>query len=111
MAVWPDTTLFLSILFLSCCCTGILAQIPVNCCLEVKEAPIPQRIAIDYHQQISGHGCSIDAIIFVTRKGKNLCAPVNKEWVCRLMRHVDNIKERCKENNYTGSRCRDLKPK
>lgn len=40
-----------------------MSQIPMNCCLDVKDVAIPKTIVKDYHHQISGQGCFINAVM------------------------------------------------
>ncbi|XP_034025403.1 C-C motif chemokine 20-like [Thalassophryne amazonica] len=83
------------------CCTLAVAQIPVNCCLSIRDTKIHKSIVTAYQRQIAGQGCNIDAVIFVTKGGKNLCAPTDKKWVKALMRYVN----RCKKVNFTTKYC------
>ncbi|XP_072243023.1 C-C motif chemokine 3-like [Leuresthes tenuis] len=109
MASWSDAKLFFCILFITCCFTVTLAEIPLDCCLEVKNQTLTKTILADYYQQAKG--CSIDATIFVTRRARKLCVPPGEMWVQQLMRHVDEVKKWCKNANYKGKRCFGVKPK
>ncbi|XP_041642635.1 C-C motif chemokine 19a.1 [Cheilinus undulatus] len=107
MALWGDTKLFFCILFISfCCCTLTLAEVPVDCCLSVVEdRQVHKSTVADFRKQISGHGCSIDATILVTRRGRELCVPPNETWVQEVEDHVINLKKYCKKHNYKRNRC------
>uniref|UniRef100_A0A3B4V7L4 C-C motif chemokine 19-like n=1 Tax=Seriola dumerili TaxID=41447 RepID=A0A3B4V7L4_SERDU len=101
MAPWGDAKLFFCILFITCCCTVTLAQIPLDCCLSVKNKKVDKQIIVDYRQQLRGMGCSIDATVMTTRRGKKLCVFPNAPWVPEVLKHVDHLKKICKENNKT----------
>ncbi|XP_070760663.1 eotaxin-like [Enoplosus armatus] len=105
-----DAKLFFCILFIACCCTVTLAQIPMDCCLNVKNKTIAKSAFGDYRQQIKGQGCSLSAMILVTRRGdKKLCVPDNEPWVQEVVKHVDFLKKYCKKHNYKGNRCLGVK--
>ncbi|XP_076023536.1 uncharacterized protein LOC143013750 [Genypterus blacodes] len=110
MAIWTDTKILLCIVFICCCCSDVMGQIPMDCCLDVKNVTIPKKIVKDYHHQIGGQGCSINAVIFVTRRDISLCVPANEAWVNKMIQHVDDLKIRCKAKNYKARFCRGLKP-
>ncbi|CAI5649231.1 C-C motif chemokine 19 [Oreochromis niloticus] len=110
MAPRGDGRLFLSILFIACYCTVTLAQVPADCCLEVAKKPIEKGLVANYRLQVQGQGCAIDATIFLSRRGRTMCAPVNEKWVENLKRHVDQLKKDCKKQNYKPKRCTGVKP-
>uniref|UniRef100_A0A3Q3WUK9 Chemokine interleukin-8-like domain-containing protein n=1 Tax=Mola mola TaxID=94237 RepID=A0A3Q3WUK9_MOLML len=100
MTRWGDAKLFLCILFITCCCTLTLAQIPMDCCLKVKNKIVEKHLVADYHRQISGQGCPRDAMILVTRRNMRLCVPGDELWVEEVLKHVDWLKNHCKKTNY-----------
>ncbi|NWZ11698.1 CCL19 protein, partial [Agelaius phoeniceus] len=61
----------------------------LDCCLRTSEAPIPRRIVKDYWLQLVQDGCDIPAAVFITTKGKRLCAPLHSPWVIRLQESLD----------------------
>ncbi|KAM6991193.1 C-C motif chemokine 19-like [Passerculus sandwichensis] len=61
----------------------------LDCCLRTSEAPIPRRIVRDYWLQLVQDGCDIPAAVFITTKGKRLCAPLHSPWVIRLQERLD----------------------
>ncbi|XP_010393372.1 C-C motif chemokine 19 [Corvus cornix cornix] len=61
----------------------------LDCCLRTSETPIPRRIVQDYRLQLVQDGCDIPAAIFITTKGKRLCAPLHSLWVIRLRERLD----------------------
>ncbi|XP_032362773.1 C-C motif chemokine 19a.1 [Etheostoma spectabile] len=108
MAPWGDAKFFFCILFITCC-TVTLAQIPMDCCLSVSHKTIDKSRVADYRRQISGRGCSIDAMIFVTRRGMKLCVSADKPWIQEVVKHVDTLKNICKKHHYKGKRCLGVK--
>ncbi|XP_071400560.1 monocyte chemotactic protein 1B-like [Centroberyx affinis] len=111
MAPWCDAKLFFCILFFSWCCTVTVAEIPRDCCLMVGDVPVDKKFVINYQRQISGQGCSLDAVIFETRKGRHICAAANSQWVGKLMTHVNKLKKHCEKMKYKGKRCEGVQPK
>ncbi|NXS97897.1 CCL19 protein, partial [Jacana jacana] len=61
----------------------------LDCCLRTSENPIPRRIVQDYRLQLVQDGCNIPAAVFITTKGKYLCAPPQAPWVIRLQEKLD----------------------
>ncbi|NXO01628.1 CCL19 protein, partial [Rhinopomastus cyanomelas] len=61
----------------------------LDCCLRTSEKPIPRRIVQDYQLQLVQDGCDIPATVFITTKGKRLCAPFQAPWVVRLQEKLD----------------------
>ncbi|NWS74533.1 CCL19 protein, partial [Crotophaga sulcirostris] len=61
----------------------------LDCCLRTSEIPIPRRIVQDYRVQLVQDGCNISAAVFITTKGKQLCAPLQALWVIRLQEKLD----------------------
>ncbi|NXR47457.1 CCL19 protein, partial [Hippolais icterina] len=61
----------------------------LDCCLRTSKTPIPRRIVQDYQLQLVQDGCDIPAAIFITTKGKRLCAPLNSPWVIHLQEKLD----------------------
>ncbi|NWJ11035.1 CCL19 protein, partial [Crypturellus undulatus] len=61
----------------------------IDCCLRTSENQIPRRIVQDYRLQLVQDGCIIPATVFITTRGKRLCAPLEAEWVIRLREKLD----------------------
>ncbi|XP_005436962.1 C-C motif chemokine 19-like [Falco biarmicus] len=84
-------------LYLLCFCLLVLGRIldvhggnnVLDCCLRTSEKPIPRRIVQDYRLQLVQDGCNIPAAVFITTKGKRLCAPLEAPWVVRLQEKLD----------------------
>ncbi|XP_029916409.1 C-C motif chemokine 19-like [Myripristis murdjan] len=112
MAPRCDAKLLFCVLVIACCCYTVTeGQMVVDCCLRTSETAIDKRLVRDYKRQVLGQGCSIEAVIFETRKGIHLCAPTNRQWVDELMKHVDDLKVFCQKRKNKGNRCKGLKPK
>ncbi|XP_056602432.1 C-C motif chemokine 19a.1 [Triplophysa dalaica] len=89
------------------------ADSALDCCLKVSSQVIPKHVVLSYRNQIRGIGCTIDAVVFTTRKGRKLCAPSGNEaqWVEELTRFIDNRLKKCKAFKIQGKRCEGLKTK
>ncbi|NXJ79236.1 CCL19 protein, partial [Trogon melanurus] len=55
-----------------------------NCCLPRTEMPIPRWRVRDYQFQLEQDGCDFPAVVFITIKGKPICAPVESPWAVGL---------------------------
>uniref|UniRef100_A0A8C3SVY9 C-C motif chemokine n=1 Tax=Chelydra serpentina TaxID=8475 RepID=A0A8C3SVY9_CHESE len=62
----------------------------LDCCLRTSQVPIPRKIVLDYVVQRIHDGCPIHAVVFITVRGKQLCAPPHAHWVRRLTERLDN---------------------
>ncbi|XP_030579489.1 C-C motif chemokine 19a.1 [Archocentrus centrarchus] len=102
--------LFLSILFIACYCSATLAQVPTDCCLQLSTREIPKSVVANYRVQVGGQGCPFNAIVFVARGGRTMCAPSDEKWAQDLMHHVDHLRKFCKKANYQHKRCTGVKP-
>ncbi|XP_043933455.1 C-C motif chemokine 19-like [Protopterus annectens] len=81
--------IFISILLLWTHCQAAgTGNIAVDCCLDVSQAKIPVHIIKDFHLQTTDNGCQIPAVVFITKKNRQLCAPDKSSWVLELMRKV-----------------------
>ncbi|XP_039399064.1 C-C motif chemokine 21b-like [Mauremys reevesii] len=63
-----------------------------DCCLSHKNNRIPHRLLSAYRIQSPETGCRIPAIVFITKKNKNLCAPPDAPWALDLMKKLDGKK-------------------
>uniref|UniRef100_A0A452HUP7 C-C motif chemokine n=1 Tax=Gopherus agassizii TaxID=38772 RepID=A0A452HUP7_9SAUR len=61
----------------------------LDCCLRTSHVPIPRKIVLDYAVQRIPDGCPIHAVVFITVRGKQLCAPPHAHWVRRLTERLD----------------------
>ncbi|XP_035246045.1 C-C motif chemokine 19-like [Anguilla anguilla] len=99
-----------SIFFLLCSSNVTRGELALDCCLKVSHAKIPTHIVRGYQRQVGGNGCDISAVVFFTRKGRNLCAPPGRPWVETLTAHLDKERKRCQDSAFKqGKRCRTLR--
>ncbi|XP_043558846.1 C-C motif chemokine 20-like [Chiloscyllium punctatum] len=61
------------------------AQSPVDCCLSYSKKPLPPRLIVGYVRQFGNELCTINAVIFYTRKGRRVCANPEEVWVTRII--------------------------
>ncbi|XP_032947007.1 C-C motif chemokine 3-like [Rhinolophus ferrumequinum] len=59
-----------------------------TCCFSYMSQKIPRKFVVAYFKTSSQ--CSKDAIIFLTRKGRHLCADPSDAWV---QEYISNTKE------------------
>ncbi|XP_056110695.1 C-C motif chemokine 19a.1 [Rhinichthys klamathensis goyatoka] len=87
------------------------ADLALDCCLTVSYKSIPKHILLTYRKQFKGDGCPRDAVIFTTRKGRNLCAPpaAEEQWVEENIKFLDTRLKNCKETKFREKRCHALK--
>ncbi|XP_015264627.1 PREDICTED: C-C motif chemokine 4 homolog [Gekko japonicus] len=52
---------------------------PTHCCFRYSSKPIPLRLLVDYYR--TSERCSSPAIVFITRKGREICANPAQRWV------------------------------
>nr|AVH76855.1 CCL19-like protein [Plecoglossus altivelis] len=95
---------------LLCCLTVTQGQMLKDCCLKASSKAIPGHLVRSYQHQHRGQGCSLDAVIFVTKKSRFLCAPPDLPWVEDLIKHVDLLTKKCQSSNFQGKRCKGMKP-
>ncbi|XP_072514535.1 C-C motif chemokine 32b.3 [Salminus brasiliensis] len=83
----------------SCLCCGTAASWPAHCCLKTHNTRIHVKRFARYTVQTAGL-CPINAIVFLTVKGKTLCYNPDLDWVKDAMKKVDQRKG---ENRGSGS--------
>ncbi|XP_053727326.1 C-C motif chemokine 21-like isoform X1 [Synchiropus splendidus] len=106
MAALNASKLFLVCIFIACCSSVWFAEARLSdCCLSVSDKKVDKKWLADYYYQVEGQGCAINAIIFVTRRQKMLCLPVDSPQAGRLIKHVDHLKDVCRENKHQKKRC------
>nr|XP_014342833.1 PREDICTED: C-C motif chemokine 3-like [Latimeria chalumnae] len=84
--------LFLAALCSTCLCFSEIGnQMPEECCFNfIKKIPI-NRLK-DY--RVTNNQCSHRAVIFLTQKGRNICAAFHDEWVQKAIKSLDAKKPR-----------------
>ncbi|XP_060092452.1 C-C motif chemokine 19 [Heteronotia binoei] len=79
------------------CCSvlqvGSFYQV-TDCCLRTSPQPIPFKILRGYRDQQIQEGCHIRAVVFITVKGRQLCAPPYAPWVKKLKERLDGHQKR-----------------
>ncbi|XP_056110696.1 C-C motif chemokine 19a.2 [Rhinichthys klamathensis goyatoka] len=66
----------------------------VDCCLSTKDTRIPIQVVASYFHQSTDSGCPIEATVFITKKGRKLCAPPEKNgWISKIISHLDKKKK------------------
>ncbi|GCC35478.1 hypothetical protein chiPu_0013963 [Chiloscyllium punctatum] len=60
-----------------------------DCCLTTSPSQIPLKILHSYRIQLPSDGCKVHAVVFRTKKNKQLCSPPQEKWVKKLMRKLD----------------------
>nr|AER13144.1 CC chemokine [Rachycentron canadum] len=108
MAPRGDAKLFFCILFITCCFSVTSAELMSDCCLSVKNQSVSKHVIGDYKHQVSGEGCSIDAMVLVGRRGRTLCVPADAPWVKEVLDHVNYLRKVCKKNP-KAKRCGGVK--
>ncbi|EHB05103.1 C-C motif chemokine 16 [Heterocephalus glaber] len=51
---------------------------PPTCCLKHQEKPLPKKLLVGYRKALY---CTLPAIIFVTKKHREVCANPSDKWV------------------------------
>ncbi|RXN20108.1 C-C motif chemokine 20-like protein [Labeo rohita] len=78
------TVIVLLVAALSVLCKDASA---LSCCRKYTRGKIPMSIIRGYSIQTIKRNCHIDAVIFHTKGGRNICTDPSKPWV------MDNIQE------------------
>ncbi|KAL7836844.1 hypothetical protein AOLI_G00281280 [Acnodon oligacanthus] len=102
--------LWLTGLILSSNLTVSFGDQAVDCCLSISNHPIPKQLLAGYRKQFKGEGCSIDAVLFRTKKNRVLCAPPDSPWVKERKNWLDKLLNHCQENGFKGKQCQGIKP-
>ncbi|XP_051557604.1 C-C motif chemokine 20-like [Myxocyprinus asiaticus] len=88
MARISATTIVLIIVALGVLCTDASAM---SCCRKYTKVVIPIAIIRGYSIQTIRGRCNIDAVIFHTNRGKNICTDPSKTWV---MDNISKLREK-----------------
>ncbi|XP_067393776.1 C-C motif chemokine 4-like [Emydura macquarii macquarii] len=81
----------LTVLLLAAFCSQVQSQLdgvntPTSCCFSYVAKPIPRSLVVKYRQTSSK--CSQLAVIFTTKKGREVCSDPNARWVQEYIKHV-----------------------
>ncbi|XP_061071737.1 C-C motif chemokine 20-like [Conger conger] len=102
-------TLCLGVFLLLCCFNVAQGELAVDCCLRVSHTRVLPHFVRGYQRQVGGNGCDISAVIFITRRNRNLCAPPAAAWVEALTAQLDKERKRCQDRALKRKRCRTLR--
>ncbi|XP_016078271.1 PREDICTED: C-C motif chemokine 19 [Miniopterus natalensis] len=59
-----------------------------DCCLSVTQHPIPGNIVEAFRYLYARDGCRLSAVVFITKRGRQLCAPQDQPWVNRIIQRL-----------------------
>ncbi|KAM9118082.1 C-C motif chemokine 3-like [Pangshura tecta] len=59
---------------------------PTSCCFSYISKPIPRSLVVKY--QHTSSKCSLPAVIFTTKKGREVCSSPNARWVQEYIKHI-----------------------
>ncbi|KYO32528.1 C-C motif chemokine 4 [Alligator mississippiensis] len=80
----------LTVLLLASCCSYIQAQYgpntPTLCCFSYASKKIPQVHLLSY--KVPSSMCSQPAVIFTTKRGREICADPKAQWVQDYMKDL-----------------------
>ncbi|XP_078535719.1 C-C motif chemokine 4-like [Lissotriton helveticus] len=81
-----------SALLLAAFCSEVLtapigADVPTACCFSYASRKIPQSFVQDYY--FTSSQCSRPAVIFITRRGRQVCADPENSWVQVYVDHLE----------------------
>uniref|UniRef100_A0A8C3S7P0 C-C motif chemokine n=2 Tax=Chelydra serpentina TaxID=8475 RepID=A0A8C3S7P0_CHESE len=60
---------------------------PTACCFTYASRKIPRGLVMDYYDTNSM--CSQTAIVFITKKGREVCANPKEDWVQEYVAHLE----------------------
>ncbi|CAL8293853.1 unnamed protein product [Gadus morhua 'NCC'] len=68
-----------------------LGEVPVDCCPGVTDRELPCQRVKSYLVKDASTGCHLDATVYITRRGKQLCVPhpTQRHWVRACITAVD----------------------
>ncbi|XP_028664803.1 C-C motif chemokine 3-like isoform X1 [Erpetoichthys calabaricus] len=83
--------LFTVVIALLCMAQEIKANesvhIPKECCFTFLTKPLPKRTIERF--EVTSDQCPVAGVIFHTKKGHNVCAKLNEEWVKKRIEEFD----------------------
>ncbi|CAL8253438.1 unnamed protein product [Boreogadus saida] len=72
-------------------CVSASGEVPVDCCPGVTDRELPCQRVKSYLVKDASTGCHLDATVYITRRGKQLCVPhpTQRHWVRACITAVD----------------------
>ena len=67
-------------------------SIPTSCCFIMTSKKIPNTLLKSY-KRITNNRCTLKAIVFKTRLGKEICADPKEKWVKNSINHLDKTSQ------------------
>ncbi|XP_045841664.1 regakine-1-like [Meles meles] len=64
----------------------------IKCCFAYVSRKVPLRFVKSYNR--TSHQCSTPGVIFLTRKGRQICADPNVAWVQEYIRQLDHMSQK-----------------
>ncbi|KFP21068.1 C-C motif chemokine 4, partial [Egretta garzetta] len=81
----------LAMLIAAFCCQTSAAPIgsdpPTSCCFTYTSRQLPRSFVVEYYETNSL--CSQPAVVFVTRKGREVCAKPDEDWVQQYVNDLE----------------------
>ncbi|XP_071621295.1 C-C motif chemokine 4-like [Heliangelus exortis] len=83
----------LALLFIAASCSQTFSgpagsDLP-TCCISYTHHRLPGKLILGYYS--SSTSCSLQAIVFITRRGRQVCANPRDTWV---QHHLKNLKQK-----------------
>ncbi|XP_074934759.1 C-C motif chemokine 21-like [Phalacrocorax aristotelis] len=63
-----------------------------DCCLKHSQKPFPHRWVKSYSHQGPETGCMLRAVVFITKRGKKICASPNDPTIQKLIQNLNKVK-------------------
>ncbi|TRZ21030.1 hypothetical protein HGM15179_006051 [Zosterops borbonicus] len=70
-----------------------------DCCLNHSQRIIPYSVVTSYRLQGPKTGCVLEAVVFTTKRNRNICASPDDDTVKKLMKHLDKKAKKDKSKN------------
>ncbi|NXC41746.1 CCL4 protein, partial [Penelope pileata] len=81
----------LAVLLAAVCCQTSAAPMgsdpPISCCISYAARQMPFSFVQDYYETNSR--CSQPGVVFITKKGRQVCADPEQDWVQQYMSNLE----------------------